>query len=108
MPFGGLEEVGKQNMAMMERAMTLFAPFRGGAEPAESGGDAARIAELFPRAEIVLDTEGHSHSFVLRDASVDAMAARVWRFAERALRDGELGAEGRSSTARRRGSVVVG
>lgn len=46
MPFGGLEEVGKQNMAMMERAMTLFAPFRGGAEPAESGGDAARIAAL--------------------------------------------------------------
>jgi polyhydroxyalkanoate synthesis repressor PhaR len=26
-PFGGLEEVGKQNMAMMERAMTLFSPF---------------------------------------------------------------------------------
>jgi polyhydroxyalkanoate synthesis repressor PhaR len=31
MPFGGipgLEEVGKQNMAMLERAMSLFAPFR--------------------------------------------------------------------------------
>ncbi|RAI58262.1 polyhydroxyalkanoate synthesis repressor PhaR [Roseicella frigidaeris] len=30
-PFGalpGLEEVGKQNMAMLERAMSLFAPFR--------------------------------------------------------------------------------
>ncbi|MFC7551458.1 polyhydroxyalkanoate synthesis repressor PhaR [Pseudoroseomonas wenyumeiae] len=26
-PFGGLEEVGKQNMAMMERAMSLFSPF---------------------------------------------------------------------------------
>lgn len=26
-PFGGLEEVGKQNLAMMERAMSLFAPF---------------------------------------------------------------------------------
>ena len=25
--FGNLEELGKQNMAMMERAMTLFAPF---------------------------------------------------------------------------------
>jgi polyhydroxyalkanoate synthesis repressor PhaR len=36
MPFGGLpglEEVGKQNMAMLERAMSLFAPFR----PAEPG-----------------------------------------------------------------------
>jgi polyhydroxyalkanoate synthesis repressor PhaR len=28
-PFGSLEELGKQNMAMMERAMSLFAPFRG-------------------------------------------------------------------------------
>ena len=27
-PFGGLEEFGKQNMAMMERAMSLFAPFQ--------------------------------------------------------------------------------
>ncbi len=34
-PFGTLEELGKQNMAMMERAMSLFAPFRpeGGAMP---------------------------------------------------------------------------
>jgi polyhydroxyalkanoate synthesis repressor PhaR len=45
-PFGGLEEMGKQNMAMMERAMTLFAPFRTGAEPPEAAGDAARIAAL--------------------------------------------------------------
>ncbi|HEV7265224.1 MAG TPA: polyhydroxyalkanoate synthesis repressor PhaR [Falsiroseomonas sp.] len=47
MPFGGLEEVGKQNVAMMERAMTLFAPFRpGGQETPEASGDAARIAAL--------------------------------------------------------------
>jgi polyhydroxyalkanoate synthesis repressor PhaR len=26
-PFGGLEEVSKQNMAMMERAISLFSPF---------------------------------------------------------------------------------
>ncbi|PWS39056.1 polyhydroxyalkanoate synthesis repressor PhaR [Falsiroseomonas bella] len=45
-PFGGLEEMSKQNMAMMERAMTLFAPFRGGQEPAEPGSDASRIAAL--------------------------------------------------------------
>jgi polyhydroxyalkanoate synthesis repressor PhaR len=34
-PFGGLEEMGKQNMAMMERAMSLFSPFPrpGTAEP---------------------------------------------------------------------------
>jgi polyhydroxyalkanoate synthesis repressor PhaR len=35
----GLEEVGKQNMAMLERAMSLFAPFRA-AEPAHpAAGD---------------------------------------------------------------------
>jgi polyhydroxyalkanoate synthesis regulator protein len=28
MPFPSIEEVSKQNMAMMERAMSLFAPFR--------------------------------------------------------------------------------
>lgn len=28
LPFGGLEEMGKQQKAMMERAMNLFAPFR--------------------------------------------------------------------------------
>lgn len=45
-PFGGLEEMGKQNMAMMERAMTLFAPFRSNQDMPETGGDAARIAAL--------------------------------------------------------------
>ena len=83
--------------ALGSRLFCYFAPDDNWNRP----GDAARVAELFPRAEVVLDTEGHSHSFVLRDASVDAMAARVWRFAERAL----LGAEGRSSASRRRGSV---
>jgi polyhydroxyalkanoate synthesis repressor PhaR len=45
-PFGGLEEMGKQNMAMMERAMTLFAPFRPTHDTAEPGSEAARIAAL--------------------------------------------------------------
>jgi polyhydroxyalkanoate synthesis repressor PhaR len=34
-PFG-MEEVGRQNMAMMERAMSLFTPFSRSAEPAEA------------------------------------------------------------------------
>jgi polyhydroxyalkanoate synthesis repressor PhaR len=50
MPFGNLEEMGKQNMAMMERAMTLFAPFRPNQDAQEAGSDAARIAAL--QAEI--------------------------------------------------------
>jgi len=37
--FGGLEEMRKQNMAMMERAMSLFAPFRPGPEPSQTVED---------------------------------------------------------------------
>ena len=51
MPFGGIEEISKQNMAMMERAMTLFAPFRPGAESQEPISDAARIAALQAEVE---------------------------------------------------------
>ena len=49
-PFGGLEEMSKQNMAMMERAMTLFTPFLPTNEP-EPLGDAARIAALQAEVE---------------------------------------------------------
>jgi polyhydroxyalkanoate synthesis repressor PhaR len=48
-PFGGLEEMGKQNMAMMERAMSLFAPFRtltGEAMEPEAARVAALEAEI--------------------------------------------------------------
>ncbi|EFH13175.1 polyhydroxyalkanoate synthesis repressor PhaR [Pseudoroseomonas cervicalis] len=48
-PLAGLEEVGKQNMAMMERAMSLFSPFGakpGGAAAQPSAEDSAEVAEL--------------------------------------------------------------
>jgi polyhydroxyalkanoate synthesis repressor PhaR len=45
-PFTNLEEMGKQNMAMMERAMSLFSPFRPASEQAEAQPDAARLAAL--------------------------------------------------------------
>ncbi len=48
--FGNLEEMGKQNMAMMERAMSLFAPFRPTQDQGEQTGESARIAAL--QAEI--------------------------------------------------------
>jgi polyhydroxyalkanoate synthesis regulator protein len=49
-PFGQLNEMGKQNMAMFERAMKMFSPFSfdagGGAQPperpAEAGFDTLR------------------------------------------------------------------
>jgi polyhydroxyalkanoate synthesis repressor PhaR len=37
-PFGNMEEISRQNMAMIDRAWSMFAPFKGAAE---SGGAAA-------------------------------------------------------------------
>jgi polyhydroxyalkanoate synthesis repressor PhaR len=51
-PFGNMEEVSRQNMAMMERAFTMFSPFYRGGAAGESGGtsQAQDIAAL--RAEL--------------------------------------------------------
>jgi polyhydroxyalkanoate synthesis repressor PhaR len=54
-PFGNMEEVGRQNMAMMERAFSMFSPFyRPSGEPGPDGtptdARADEIAEL--RAEV--------------------------------------------------------
>ncbi len=46
-PFGNIEEVGRQNLAMMERAFSLFTPFYRGAD---SGG-AGQPAGSDPRGE---------------------------------------------------------
>lgn len=53
LPFGGLEEMSKQNMAMMERAMSLFAPFRSARDPhgPEPSPEAQRIAQLEAEVE---------------------------------------------------------
>ena len=53
-PLAGLEEVGKQNMAMMERAMSLFSPFPRKDGPASPPGseDAEDVAAL--KAELRL------------------------------------------------------
>jgi len=54
-PFGSLEEVGKQNMAMMERAMSLFSPFprkEGGATPSREHEEVERL-----RAELAVAQE---------------------------------------------------
>src|SRR5215469_1661833 len=48
-PFN-MEEVGRQNMAMMERAMSLFSPFYRPSEPASGDPRADEIAAL--RAEL--------------------------------------------------------
>ncbi|HZL59852.1 MAG TPA: polyhydroxyalkanoate synthesis repressor PhaR [Stellaceae bacterium] len=37
-PFGSLEEMGKQNLALFEKTMKMFAPFPGGGMPAPGAG----------------------------------------------------------------------
>jgi polyhydroxyalkanoate synthesis repressor PhaR len=50
-PFGNMEEVSRQNMAMMERAFSLFAPFyRGGTNESGPASPTDEVADL--RAEV--------------------------------------------------------
>jgi polyhydroxyalkanoate synthesis repressor PhaR len=50
-PFGNMEEVSRQNMAMMERAFSMFSPFyRPGGDPGPGGAPADEVAEL--RSEV--------------------------------------------------------
>jgi polyhydroxyalkanoate synthesis repressor PhaR len=54
-PFGNMEELGRQNMAMMERALSIFTPFKAGGEAEAKGAapadDAARENTVL-RAEV--------------------------------------------------------
>jgi len=43
-PFGALNQMGKQNLAMMEQAMKMFAPFSGQADEAEEPASTAKPA----------------------------------------------------------------
>lgn len=44
-PFGNLEEVSRQNVAMMERAMTMFSPFQRASQPLGETGAADKPAD---------------------------------------------------------------
>ncbi len=48
-PFGNMEEVGRQNIAMMERAFSLFTPFY---RPQESGSEEPRDEVAVLKAEV--------------------------------------------------------
>ncbi len=45
-PFGQMEDIGKQNMAMFEKTMKMFKPGGGPAAAAGDGGEAEKLAEL--------------------------------------------------------------
>jgi len=71
-PFG-LEEMGKQNMAMMERVMSLFAPFRAaGAGGAEAAGAMAAAARDAAQTVEALRSEVESLKRQLAEARAEA------------------------------------
>ena len=53
-PFGNVEEIGRQNMAIMERAFSMFSPFKAGetSSPAGGGGGAPPDENAMLRAEV--------------------------------------------------------
>jgi len=59
-PFGPLEEMGKQNLALFEKTMKMFSPFPGnpgdkarGDKPAEEGAGEATLDELRQRINLL-------------------------------------------------------
>ena len=48
-PFGQFEEMGKQNMALFERALKMLSPYSGGAKP--SAADTAQPRDETSEAE---------------------------------------------------------
>ena len=48
-PFGQFEEMGKQNMALFERALRMLAPYRGEEKPPSTDTDASRTNDEDPR-----------------------------------------------------------
>ena len=70
-PFGNMEEVSRQNMAMMERAMSFFTPFY---RPADVGGQAGAPGVGQPGSPATADTAAEIAS--LR-AEVNALRAQL-------------------------------
>lgn len=68
-PFGSLEEMGKQNMAMLERTMRMFSPFPA-TEPTPARGDTGKeiadlkeqVSALREQLETMRDTPGRGGS----------------------------------------------
>ena len=51
-PFGNMEEIGRQNMAMIDRAWSMFAPFKAGGDAEPPPADEAGRETAALRAEV--------------------------------------------------------
>ncbi|OYD80531.1 MULTISPECIES: polyhydroxyalkanoate synthesis repressor PhaR [Azospirillum] len=79
-PFGRLEEVGKQNMAMFERAMRMFSPF-GGAEDGQPGEHPAAPPRPVPSSPSATPPNGTagaaSHTYEELQKQIDDLQKQI-------------------------------
>ncbi|AWK86681.1 polyhydroxyalkanoate synthesis repressor PhaR [Azospirillum thermophilum] len=68
-PFGRLEEVGKQNMAMFERAMRMFTPFGAAGEEGEAARPAPAAGTATPA--------GASHTYDELQKQIDELQKQI-------------------------------
>jgi polyhydroxyalkanoate synthesis repressor PhaR len=85
-PFGNIEEINRQNMAMMERAMSLFTPFQRYGEG--NNTDESGVARL-PTATEQEINRLHGELEALHRQLAQALAARSGEAQEEAAKAGE-------------------
>ncbi len=87
-PFGNIEEINRQNMAMMERAMTLFTPFPRQGEGNQTDESGAVRAPTATEQEI---KRLHGELETLHRQLAQALATRSGEAQEEAARASEAG-----------------
>ena len=78
-PFGSFEEMGRQNMAIFERTMKMFAPY--GGEGTDAGTDAGNAAAT-PPAKAAKPTPSAEELDDLK-AKIDALQSQIERLSEK-------------------------
>ncbi len=76
MPFGNLEEVGKQNMALFEQAVRMWSPFGPGGMPGAGGDKPAAAPAEKPRASEGENLDRLKHQIDELKAQLDSLSKR--------------------------------
>ena len=84
-----IEEIGKQNMAMMERAMSLFSPFYRETE----GGEPNSAGEAAPTLHDAPAHTAHDHELAALRAEVESLRGALARAAAPAAPSREIAAQ---------------
>ncbi|MDX1709890.1 MAG: polyhydroxyalkanoate synthesis repressor PhaR [Rhodovibrionaceae bacterium] len=104
-PFGNLEEVGRQNMAMMEQAMKMFAPFSGGAERPGQAEEAAKHAKQTATKEAEESLEQLQRQVEQLRGELSEMSQKAEEAAKRTASEAPGSAGGKSPKAKTSGAA---